>query len=133
MITQRLKIQTYVVFLHPGIIVSESSSHEVESRDETILDIPKNAYAFSFHDVLSLRIEADDGSYVELRSNPINKSPLTYVKGKVTTIEEVKATQPHERIQILNMEGNGYDRVIDTGMGTFPFRDGEKVLNETSS
>ena len=51
--------KTYVEFQYPGLLFSNISTQEVETRDTSKLDMPKNAFAFNFFDIISMTIEVD--------------------------------------------------------------------------
>lgn len=99
--------KTYVEFDLPGAFLSESSIREVASRDVTQLDIPPNAYAFRFYDIVTAVV---DGA--ELRSQPINLSPRYFYGGRVMTRDEVVRELPDKKILLDNMRSNDWDRVI---------------------
>ena len=69
----------------------------------------------------------------ELDSRTIKTSHMHYLGGEILTLEQVKARKdPKDKILILNMEGNGYKRVIvnkNSYKITLPFYDGDLVLD----
>lgn len=116
----------YVTFLYPGILFPEESTYEVETRDPAKLDIPKGAYAFTFHDQEVTTFEGET-----LTGKPKNHSARYYIADNacVYTLEEVKNLFPDKRILISNMEGNGYKRVIRCNKGNFqPFEDDDVLI-----
>ncbi len=119
--------KTYVEFSFCGAVVDEVLSFEVESRDIGSLRVPDGAFGFQFFDQLSTMV-----GKVELVSGRLNKSPMHYYGGRVMTLEEVRAEMPEERILILNMECNGYDRVIQCRYGNFKPFDADDVYVEAS-
>ena len=120
--------RTYVEFVYPGIIVSETSVKEVESRDTSEVKVPDGAFGFRFFDVLIAKVECD-GKTVELRSDRLNQSPMHYYGGRILTREEVEREVPDNRILLDNMDGNGWNRVIKTRMGNFqPFEESDAFV-----
>lgn len=116
-------LKHYVEFLHPGIIVSENSSEEVNHRDAALIQMPEHAFAFRFYD-------REERSYKGelLVGKPKNHTPW-FMQGEELTFEEVKTRYPSERILIANMENNKIDRICHTEFGQFiPLRDGDKVI-----
>lgn len=105
-------LRHYVEFVYPGIIVSESSSREIESREAPV-EMPAGAFGYRFFD----RVEQDAGEET-LYGKPKNRSAWHY-QGEIWTVDRVKAELPNERILISNMRGNGYDRVVKTRSGQF--------------
>lgn len=110
--------KTYVEFLYPGLMVSESSTKEVENRDVTKLLVPDNAFGFKFFDILSVTVEAD-GQKMDLISQRLNISPMHYYGGTVYTVAELKANFAHEPTLISNVEDNGYKRAIRCRTGNW--------------
>lgn len=110
-------------FLYPGVMFSESSTHEVESREVSKVKVPKNAFGFKFFDILSVVVDAD-GKKVQLTSEHINVSPMHYYGGKLYTVAELKREFPNERTLIGNIEGNGYKKAVRCRTGNWqPFED----------
>lgn len=117
--------KTYIEFLYPGPLVSESSTREVRTRDISNIEVPKNAFGFKFFDVLSAIVNAN-GNQVELTSKRINVSPMHYYGGKLYTVAELKIAFPNERILIGNIEGNGHKMAIQCRTGNWQsFNDGD--------
>ncbi len=110
--------KTYVEFQYPGLLFSNISTQEVETRDTSKLDMPKNAFAFNFFDIISMTIEVD-GELVELESKRIHKSNLHYYGGKVYTAQEIRRKFPQEKTLISNMRINGYKKVIKCRTGNW--------------
>lgn len=117
----QVRTVTFVRFFYPGSLVSETSTHEVADRDTSKLDVPKGAFGWNFYD--KLVVEAGGK---KLWGPEENTSGTTYL-GEVYDLARVKREMPNERILISNMEGNGFERVVVTGRGTFPLRDGDEV------
>jgi hypothetical protein len=123
-----VKRKTYVTFFYRGLFVDDTSSRPADSRDPHRVDVPDGAFAFQFFD----RVEGEaDG--VPVRSGALDRSPMYYVGAKVHTLDEVRATVPDSRILVSNMEGNGWDRVIQTRAGNWkPLGDGDVLLGDAA-
>lgn len=116
--------KTYVEFLLPGTFMPEMITREVVDRQVETLDIPKNAYAFSFYDVLSTEAEGE-----LLESGELNKSGRYYVGARVLTLKEVEREYPNERILIDNIRFNHWDEIILCRTGNFqPPQDGDVFI-----
>ena len=123
---------TYVEFLYPGSFMSESSTREVKTRDTSKVKVPKNAFCFSFFDILSVVVEAD-GNKVKLTSERVNMSPKHYYGGRLYTVAELKRDFPGERILISNIEGNGYKKAIRCRTGNWqPFEETDVFIKEAA-
>jgi hypothetical protein len=119
---KKIMKKTYVEFYYPGSFMSESSSHEVESRDRPA-SIPVNAYAYSFYDREETVVDGE-----KLVGLIKNRSPMTYF-GQTMTIDEVKRNVPNCNILVSNMECNGWEKVVRTKLGNFqPLNEGDVVL-----
>lgn len=124
--------KTYVEFLYPGSFMSESSMREVKTRDVLKVEVPKNAFCFSFFDILSVIVEAD-GRKVQLTSERVNVSPKHYYGGKLYTVAELKCAFPSERILIRNIEGNGYKKAIKCRTGNWqPLKETDVFIEEAA-
>lgn len=105
----------FVTFFSPGTFVHEETTKPIDSWDvETANDMAKGIkerhgatpFAFQF----STRARADD----ELDSRTVERSPTYYLGGTVLSLQDVKDRgDPKDRILISNMEGNGWDHVIE--------------------
>lgn len=105
--------KTYVKFLYLGSSLIKDSTHEVNTRDVSKLEVPKDAFGFRFFDILSVVVDAD-GREVKLTSEQINISPMHYYGGKIYTIAELKREFPNNDIK-----GNGYKKVIHCRTGNW--------------
>jgi len=103
-------IESYAMVLYPGIIVSDTSEEKVSNRDPKQFKLPKHAFGFRFFDK-----EVIEGKTGNLYGPAHNFSPW-YYKGKVRTLEEVKAQEPSS-VLCRNMENNDYERIVDTEFG----------------
>ena len=113
--------KTYIEFLYPGVMFSESLEKEVKARDVSKVKVPENAFGFRFFDIISVVVNAN-GKNVKLTSERINLSPMHYYGGKLYTVTEIKRYFPNKRILISNIEGNGYTRAIRCRTGNWqPF------------
>lgn len=94
------------------------------------LDIPDNAFAFIFFDVIEVKVKRN-GEIIKLKSGHINVSPMHYYGGRIMTLKEVEAKMPHDKTLILNMKDNNWKRVIKCRTGNFlPFSDKDKYIPE---
>jgi hypothetical protein len=113
----------FIEFLHPGIMVSDNSIKEIESRD-LVIEMPENAFAYRFFDVEQITLESGK----KLKSEKENYSGWTY-EGQELTIEDVKRELPNKKILISNMKDNNYKAVVRTKFGQFiPLSENDKVL-----
>jgi len=113
-----MRRRTYIEFFLPGLVLSDTDAIEVTPKTLANLPVPKNAFAFCYYHILET--EAPDGTV--LKSDRLGVSGRYYIGGRVLTLADVKQEMPGERILIDNMEGNGWDRVIQTPLGNFqPF------------
>ncbi len=112
----------FAKFLYWGILTSESSEREVETRDPKKVDMPEHAFGFYFLD----RKLVMDGKE-KLWGKDTNTSGIYYY-GKEMTLAEVEKEMPGESVLISNMRGNGYKRVVFTGRGTYPLNDDDVIL-----
>jgi hypothetical protein len=127
-----------LVLSHP--IISPFLHHEpVAGTDRTFEQITGieagtiierySAVPFCFR--FSTRSREED----ELDSRETAHSPMYYLGGQITTIEEVRQrADPSERILLSNMECNGYDRVVvntNSWKWTAPLEPGDVVLSWT--
>jgi len=107
--------QHFVTFLSPGSFVHEETTKPIDTWDvEQATAMSHNImerhgatpFAFQF----STRERQDN----ELDSKIVRRSGRYYLGGTVFTLEEIKArNDPNDRILISNMEGNGYERVVE--------------------
>jgi len=102
----------YVEFMYPGALVTETSVQEVSARDPTKIEAPENCFGYRFFD----RVEGEiDGEAVV--GKPKNYSGVHYF-GTVKTLDDIKGEMPGSILQ-RNMEGNGWDKVVQTRMGNY--------------
>ena len=105
-------LKHYIEFLTPGIILSESSSEEVDHRDPALVKLPENSFGFRFYDREEKEVEGE-----LLVGEPKNFTPWS-IQGEVFTLASIKERFPDERILISNVERN-YGRVCKTKFGQF--------------
>jgi hypothetical protein len=98
--------QTYITYFYPGSFFAEESTSKVANRDIP-KDIPKSAFAFSFHD----REEIQSGGET-LKGEKKNHSKRFYINGKVFTLAELKAAYPSNTSLIRNIENAGGDAIL---------------------
>jgi hypothetical protein len=127
-----MRTVTRVEYLIPGTIVSENGSYEVQSRDlrDALAELPEYAFAFRFVDLTYLNATDEQGNTFETKPTRSNETGWHYPGGSVydlATIRELDAMHPDGEYRILraNMEGNGYEQVVQTRRGNWqPFRGG---------
>lgn len=120
--TQPVK-KTFIEFLHPGFYFKEHSSQQVLDRNE-IVKLPENAFAYRYYDHETIEVNGK-----EFNGERSNVSNITYVDGKVLSIDDVKKSVPNNRILVTNMENHGVDYVVRTRTGNFqPLSEGDRVI-----
>ena len=123
-----LVCKTYVEFLYPGIIVSESSSKEVQSRDISTIEIPGGAFALKFYDIEYNEVKID-GKVLKDEPKRCRETGWQYLGGEVLTLADVEKKMPSERILISNMEWNKIKKVVKTKFGQcMPMEKGDCVI-----
>ena len=123
----------FVKFYSPGTFVAETSEKTIDSWDveaakkmaEGITErYNATPYAFKF----TTRSREDK----DLDSHVTKTSPMYYLNCKVVTLAEIKKRNaPKDSILISNMEGNGWDKVVQSTKGwqwTQPLEKGDVVL-----
>lgn len=123
-----MKIEHWVEWLCPGAFFPEESNERVPSRDLDKLRIPKDVYAFTFHDIEILDSVDERGGKHEVR-NTVYKSPR-YIIGKVYTIPELEKLEGDYEILISNV--SQYDRksAVKTHLGNWqPLLNDDVVLD----
>lgn len=116
-------LKHYVEFLHPGIMVSETSVKEVGERDPVMIALPPRTFGFRFFDREEITVSGET-----LRGEQKNFSGW-YYEGESYDLERLKRERPAEHILIENMETNHYAAVVMTRYGqAFPLRDGDIAL-----
>ena len=119
------KTKQYVEFLYPGALVPESEVREVPNREASV-EVPKGCFAYKFFE--RQETESEDGEV--LLGRPRNYSGTHYF-GKVMSLDDVKREMPNQRTLISNMEGNGWDRVVQTRRGNYqPFTEQDVLVAE---
>ena len=123
----------FVTFLSPGTFVHEETTLEIGKWDvEKAKKMAKkiverhNSKPFGFFFSTRSRTAKD------LDSKVTKQSGMYYLGGKVWTLAELKKrNDPKDSILISNMEGNGYDRVIENTNSwrvTLPLNEKDTVL-----
>lgn len=121
--------QHYVVFYHEGIIVADQYSEPIDSWDvDTALKIWRSktlgSKPFCFKFITKARTDE------ELDSKVVQESSMYFLGGRVLDLQQVKREMPTEHILISNMEGNNWNKVIDTPRHRIQvFPEGSVVLN----
>lgn len=112
----------YIQFFYPVIMVSETSSQSIMSREE-MPDIPEGAYAFNYYD----RVEAKEGEEVLVGENK-NWSGTVYF-GKKLNLEDVKRLPRNTHILQNNMKCNKWEYIVQTIMGNcLPINEHDLVI-----
>ena len=104
----------FVTFYSPGTLVAETSTKPIEAWDEEeAVEMAKSIKERHGATPYGFRFTTRGRGWDDLNSREIAKSGMYYLGGRIDTLEEVKARRSDaDRILILNMEGNGYDKVI---------------------
>jgi hypothetical protein len=123
----------FVKFYSPGTFVAETTEKTIDSWDiETAKKMAAkiteryNATPYAFKFTTRSREDKDLDSHVT------KTSPMYYLNCKVVTLAEIKKrNDPKDSILISNMEGNGWDKVVQSTKGwqwTQPLEKGDVVL-----
>lgn len=125
----------FVHFYSPGTFFAEETrkpidSWDVEKAKEMATSIKERYNAIPYGFCFSTRERTED----DLDSREIKRSQMYYFKGKIRTLAEVKKDNlNNESILRINMEGNGYKRVV-TGNAPYrwtqPLNDDDVVLEQ---
>lgn len=119
-------LKHYVEFLYPGSFFNESSAREVETRDPSAVQTPREAFGYKFFD--RQEYVAQDGEV--LVGEPRNRSGTHYF-GRLMSLADVKREVPDSDILQSNMKSNGWKKVVRTRHGNFqPFEKGDLVVGE---
>ena len=122
-----MSTQHYAEFYFARSFTSDLVSMAVDNQGLSGLEWPDRAYAVRFYS----RTETEsDGEILVGKRRDV--SPVTYRYGTVRTIDEVRESMPGS-ILLRNMEGNGWDKVVDCAQGTLPFMEGDTVLEPMPS
>lgn len=106
----------YVEFFYPGILFSETSIKEIDSRDIEI-EIPNNSFGYRFFDIEEIKLSTG-----EILTGERKNESGTFYKGKMYSLEQVKDIFPEHKTLIRNMENNEIDFIVKTNMENFqPF------------
>ena len=123
-----MKLKHYVEYYYCGILVDETESKEIKSRDIELIKtiMPKNAFGFSFFD----KAYTEEGG-IKFSSKTLNESPMYYVGGKVMNENDVRNYLIDNKILISNMHSNNWKQVIKTRSGNFkPFTKKDILLEQ---
>jgi hypothetical protein len=110
----------YVEFMYPGSFYSDTSIHEITSRDAKIT-LPKGAYAYRIFD----REEIQHAGEI-LKGKSKNQGPR-HIWGEEYDVERVEREVPDSRILVQNMKGNDWPIVIKCRQGFIPKEEGDIV------
>lgn len=104
----------FVTFLSPGTFFAEYTTKPIDSWDiETAVDMAKDIYERYNARPYGFRFSTQSRGDDDLDSVRTLSSGIYYLRGKIETIDEVRArNDPQESILLSNMEHFGYDRII---------------------
>ena len=125
-----MKIEHYVEWLCPGAFFPEEFSEKLESivDDLSLLEVPRDVYAFSFYDVKTVNAYDEEGQPHEI-SSTINKS-CRYIIGETFTVEQIKALGGDFRILASNVEQYETKSGVKTHLGNWqPLLEDDVVLS----
>ena len=123
-------LKHYIEFLYPGILFTETSAREVQIRDPSTIQAPKECYGYRFFDRQEITLENEKHKPETLNGEPKNYSG-TYYFGKTMTLEEIKREIPNARHLINNMKHSEWNKFVKTRGGTFhPFTIDDVILSE---
>lgn len=123
--------QTYIEFMTGGRFLSEFIERKVACREEPPRDVPRNAIAYRYFDLVTYETTREDGKRGETNERQ-NEAEWTYY-GTVHTIGEIKRRvyEGDRSLEILlsNMDSNGWDTVVKTRLGGYrPLEKGERAV-----
>ena len=124
------EITTYVEYLYPGSLFSESSARVVSGRDpgRAAREAPESAFAFRFYDRAEAGITVD-GRPVMLRSAEFRATGRYYIDAEPLDAAAVAALPGDYSILLSNMRSNGWDVILRCRSGNFqPMRDGDTIV-----
>ena len=124
-------ITTYVEYLFPGLIVSETSRHSVTHRDPAAIarEAAGDVFAFRFYDIVTTIVTAG-GRDVETRSGEVDATGRYYIDAEKLTSAEVAALPGNHSILLDNMRANGWDPILRCRTGNFqPLKDGDVIVS----
>ena len=112
-----MKIETYVEWLMPGAFFPEESNRKVNTRDLAKIEVPKDAYAFTFYDVKTVKAVDEEGKEHEIKTTE-NKSPR-HIVGEVYTHEQIMAMGDKFRILASNISQYETKSGVKTHLGNW--------------
>jgi hypothetical protein len=125
-----IKEKIYISYLLPGSFVSESTHVDVDDLSlPKPEDIPKNAFAFTFH---KQKYTVDDDGQI-LYGSPKQVSGTYYIDGVLKTAEDFN--EEHDHILLFNMEANNWNTVVKCRTGNiqpFGIKDHIYLTKQTS-
>lgn len=124
-------ITTYVEYLLPGAMFSESETKEVSNRVlwREAKQAPEQAFAFCYYEIVTAEVPLRGGELVKLSSDARNKSGRYYIGGDLFTQEEIAAMGPDFRILYSNMRSNGWNKVLKTRSGNWQLlQEGDHIV-----
>jgi len=111
-----LTTNTFVEFLYPGVVVSESEICKITPGKRK--KIPENAYAYRTFKRDSYQVGDKD-----LTSKDYEHSKWTYWDASVLTVQDIERLKGRDySILLSNMRGNNIAQVVQTKYGqSFPY------------
>jgi len=105
----------FVTFYSPGTFFTESTTKSIDSWDveqaKEMAHTVMERYGATPH---SFRFSTRERGKDDLDSKVTKNSPRYFLGGNILTLEDIKARRDkNDKILISNMEGNGWDRVIE--------------------
>lgn len=118
-------IKHFVQYLHPGLIVSDTSTKEVPERSlDYVLPLGDHTFGFRFFDMHVMK----DGD-MELKSEPFNYSNYYYIGTKKTRAEIEERNSPKDKTLLTNMTISLCTAIVETKFGqSIPLRKDDVVL-----
>jgi hypothetical protein len=124
--------QHFVTFYSPGTLFSEETSKKIKSWDvdeaiKMVHGIKERHGATPYGFRFSTRGRGHD----DLDSRQTAESNMYFLGGKTLSLQDIiDRNDPKDKTLIANMEGNGYDYVVENTNSwktTLPLNDGDKV------
>ena len=123
--------QTYIAYIYATDLYRGDSIRKVETRDVSMIKVPKNICGFGFFDIVLITTIVN-GKKVRIKSKRVNISPAYYCGGKVYTIARLKRKFPEEIYTLSSIEEDKCKKIIICSDGAWrEFEDNDVVLKKT--
>ena len=109
----------YVETFYPGPVCSDTGCEKVGEKEK--FKPPKQAYGWR----RMWREEKEENG--EMLLGGWHHAEMHFCGGRILTLKQMIAEKGAENNAVYNMQSNGWDRVVDTGRGTFPLDPGDVV------